>query len=74
MVTTVTATLINGVFHPDEQICLPDSSRVQLSFEVIEDRHQIAVNAWENIKKRISAKPLNFGDVQFTRDELHERD
>jgi hypothetical protein len=72
MKTQVTATFVSGIFKPDENVLLPDQSRVNLTIEPIIERSQ-ATSAWEALKNRIRQRPIHSGRVHFTRDELHER-
>jgi hypothetical protein len=74
MTTQVTATVVGGMFKPDQTVPLADQSRVRLTIEPIEDwSPAAAVAAWEAIKARLRERPLHFGGVRYTRDELHER-
>ena len=74
MTTQVTATVVGGMLKPDEAISLADQSRVRLTIEPIEEwSEKTAVAAWESIKARLRDRPLHFGGVRYTRDELHER-
>jgi hypothetical protein len=74
MTTQVTATVVNGVLKPDQALPLAEQSRVRLTIEPIEGGSPTAaVAAWESIKARLQARPLHFGGVRYTRDELHER-
>lgn len=74
MTTQVEATLINGVLKLDQQLPLPDQTRVRLTIEPIEESSwEKALAAWEEIKARLKEHPLHFGGQRCTRDELHER-
>jgi predicted DNA-binding antitoxin AbrB/MazE fold protein len=73
MQSRVTATFINGVFKPDENLPLTDQTRVRLTIEPIEEwSPEKALAAWERIKARLKEHPLNFGGVRYSRDELYE--
>jgi hypothetical protein len=74
MTTHVSATLINGLFKPDESIPLADQTRVRLTIEPIADQSaETAVAAWEAIQARLKERPIRGATMRFTRDELHER-
>ena len=73
MTTQVSATLINGLFKPDESVPLAEHSRVRLTIEPITDHSTEALAAWEAILARLKEHPIRGESVRFTRDELHER-
>ena len=74
MMAEVDATLVNGFLQPDQALPLPDRTRVHLTIEVIADRTSLACEAWQAIQDRLKDRPLHFGAVHLTRDEMHERD
>jgi hypothetical protein len=74
MITQVTATVVDGMLKPDQELPLVDQSRVRLTIEPIEENSSAtSVAAWEAIKARLRERPLHFGGERYTRDELHER-
>jgi hypothetical protein len=73
MTTHVSATLIDGVFKPDETVALADQTRVRLTIEPIADRPAMAPVAWQALKARLRERPIHAAGLHFTRDELHER-
>ncbi|MGE5194675.1 MAG: hypothetical protein ACM3U2_19455 [Deltaproteobacteria bacterium] len=74
MATRMTATVVNGMLKPDESLPLPDQTRVNVTIEPIEERSAAAATtAWEALKAQLRKRPLHFGGVRYTRDELHER-
>ena len=74
MTTRMTATVVNGILKPDASIPLPDQTRVNVTIEPIEEVSANArLAAWEAIKSQLQERPLHFGGVRYTRDELHER-
>lgn len=73
MTTHVSATLIDGVFKPDEKVGLADRARVRLTIEPLTDRSADAAAAWEAIVARLKDRPIRGASTRFTRDELHER-
>jgi hypothetical protein len=74
MTTRTTATVVNGMLKPDERLPLADQTRVNVTIEPIEERSaKAAIAAWESIAARLQKRPLHFGGVRYTRDELHDR-
>lgn len=74
MSTQVTATFINGMLKPDQELPLADQTRVKLTIEPIEEWSQEgALAAWESLKAMIRERPIHGGGQHLTRDELHER-
>jgi len=74
MTTRMTATVVNGMLKPDETLPLADQTRVNVTIETIEERSPTAaLAAWEAFKSQIRERPLHFGGVRYTREELHER-
>jgi predicted DNA-binding antitoxin AbrB/MazE fold protein len=74
MTTQVTATVIGGIFKPDQSILLAEQTRVKLTIEPIDDwSPDKAVAAWEAIQARLRERPIHGEGVRYTRDELHER-
>lgn len=73
MTTHVSATLIDGVFKPDEIVALADQTRVRLMIEPIAERPAMATAAWQALKARLRERPIHAAGLRYTRDELHER-
>ena len=74
MSTQVTATFVNGMLRPDQELPLADQARVRLTIEPIEEWSQEAATAaWESLQARLRERPIHGGGKRFTRDELHER-
>ena len=74
MTTQVTATVVNGMFKPDESLPLPDQSRVRLTVEPIEPYSAAtALAAWEAIQARLQQRPIHGTGIRYSRDQLHER-
>lgn len=74
MKTETTGTILGGGLKLDEQITLPENSRVRVIIEEIEDsksRFKEGLKAW---KKTCEEHPIHAGGRRYTRDELHERD
>lgn len=83
MKTQVAATFTNGQFKPDQDVPLPEDTRVNLTVEVVEDESDSeeefhgdpkqSMAAWESLKEWIRQHPLHGLGRRLTRDELHER-
>lgn len=73
MKTETTGTIIGGVLQLDQNIDLPDNSRVHVSVEQLKEwrpRFQVGLKAWKKLCRDL---PINSGSRHYTRDELHER-
>jgi len=74
MTTQITATVVGGVFKPDQPVPLPEQTRVKLTVEPVEDwSREKALAAWEALKTLLREQPLHLGGKRYTRDELYER-
>ena len=73
MTARATGTLIGGFIQLDEQINLPNHTRVNLSIEPVEEPTVGGRVAFESFKQLIDEHPIRSGGRNFTRDELHER-
>jgi hypothetical protein len=83
MKTQIAATYVGGQFKPDEVLPLAESTRVNLTIEVIEDEGepdpefhgdpQKSIAAWEALKAFLKKHPIHGGGKKYTRDELYER-
>jgi len=72
MTTQVLATFINGMLHPDERLSLAEQTRVSITIDPLEVRHD-PTEPWESLKAWIRANPIHGLGRHLTRDELHER-
>ena len=72
MKAEMTATIVGGVLKPDQQLSLPDQTRVRLTLETISIQPDGAL-AWSSLKARLRQRPIRSGRKRFTREELHER-
>lgn len=73
MKTEATGIVLGGGLQLDEQLALPDHSRVRVAVETIEDRmtrYREGLKAW---KELCETHPIHAEGRRFTRDELHER-
>ncbi len=77
MKTHIVATFVGGLFKPDENIALPDQTRVNITIEpVAPHQAQImtaAAEACRAIQTRLRERPVHGAGIRYTRDELHER-
>jgi predicted DNA-binding antitoxin AbrB/MazE fold protein len=74
MTTQMTATVVGGVFKPDQPLPLPEQTRVKLTVEPVEEwSREKALAAWEALKTLLQEQPLHLGGKRYTRDELYER-
>lgn len=72
MSTQVTATFVNGMLKPDQELALADQARVRLTIEPLTEQLEPAA-AWQSLKSWIKQNPLHGLGRHLTRDELHER-
>jgi hypothetical protein len=68
----LTATFVGGLLKPDEQLVLPDQTRVKLTIESLDGPADAAV-ALASLIARMEKRPVHGGGKRFTRDEMHER-
>lgn len=75
MTTQVTATVVGGLFKPDESPQLAEQTRVRLTVEPLSEAppKTTAQAAWQSILARLQERPILGSGVWYTRDELHER-
>jgi predicted DNA-binding antitoxin AbrB/MazE fold protein len=72
MTTQMTATVVGGVFKPDQPVPLPEQTRVKLTVEPVEEwSREKALAAWEALKTLLQEQPLHLGGKRYTRDELY---
>ena len=72
MTARLTATVVSGVFKPDQPLPLAEQTRVRLTVEPIVETVEPA-QAWEAFKSWICQNSLHGMGGRLTRDELHER-
>ena len=74
MVQVLAATFKDGVFTPDEQPALSESTRVRLLVEPINgDESRQRDEAWATLQGIWNASTFNSGGDRLTREQLHER-
>lgn len=74
METQVTGTLVDGVVRLDEQVDIPNNSRVRVALQTIDEAKTLyneGLNEWLQTCKD---HPISSGGLRYTRDQLHERD
>ncbi len=70
----ITATFKDGVFRPDHQPALSESTRVRLMFEPIDgDESARNESSWTTLNRLWNTSTFNSGGDRLTRDQLHER-
>lgn len=75
MAQVIAATFADGVFKPDQQPALSESTRVRLVVEVMsEDSDESRRSqAWADLERLWQASTLDSSGDRLTRDQLHER-
>ncbi len=74
MVQVVAATFKDGVFKPDEQPALSESTRVRLVVETIDgDESARRDQSWATLQRLWNTSTFNSGGERLTRNQLHER-
>jgi predicted DNA-binding antitoxin AbrB/MazE fold protein len=75
MVQIISATFKDGVFKPDEQPALSESTRVRLVVEAINgDESRERAESWDALQQLWKNSNFNSAGDRLTRDQLHERD
>ena len=72
MTAHFTATVVSGIFKPDQPLPLAEQTRVRLTVEPIVETAE-PVQAWQAFKSWISQNSLRGLGRRLTRDELHDR-
>ena len=72
MKAELTAIVVDGLLRPDEELPLPNQTRVKLTIETIGNEPD-ASSVWNALKARLRERPVHGGGKHFTRNELHER-
>jgi predicted DNA-binding antitoxin AbrB/MazE fold protein len=73
MSQVITATFVDGVLKPDEQLNLPARSRVRLIVEPLGPSPEEAQQAWEEFDRFCEEHGVDSGGIRLTRDQLQER-
>ena len=75
MIQVIAATFEHGVFKPDQQPALPESTRVRLVVETLNEDTDDSYRqqAWANLEQLWQESTFNSHGDRLTRDQLHER-
>lgn len=73
MTTTTTGTLIDGVVKLDQQVSLPNHSRVTVRLSSIGDSALTPEETWQILQQQLENNAIGSDGEHFSRDELHER-
>ena len=72
MKTETLGTVVAGALRLDQQLNLPDQSRVRVAVEPLEGRQPQLREGWESWKAFCEEHPIHAGGRRYSRDELHE--
>lgn len=70
----ISVTYENGVLRPDEQLNLPEGTRLRASIHGVAPDPKAAAAAMEAIRRISDSGVFRSGGRRFTRDQMHERD
>ncbi len=73
MKTETMGTVVAGALRLDQQLDLPDQSRVRVAVEPLEGWQARLREGWKAWKKFSDEHPIHAGGRRYSRDELHER-
>jgi predicted DNA-binding antitoxin AbrB/MazE fold protein len=75
MIDVIEATFQDGVFKPDRQPALSDSTRVRLVVEPVSDESESALRtkSWAQLEQLWQSSTFDSRGDRLGRDELHER-
>ena len=74
MIDVIEATFKDGVFKPDRQPALSDSTRVRLFVESVSGSSELdSQRAWESLEQLWQNSNLDSRGDRLNRDQLHER-
>ena len=74
MVQIIAAIFEDGVFKPEQRPALPDTSRVRLVVEALDDNESTqAAESWATLQEVWATSSFNSGGDRLNRDQLHER-
>ncbi len=72
MKAELTAVVVNGLLKPDEELFLPNETRVKLTIETVGNEPD-AASVWDGLKARLRQRPVHGGGKHLTREEMHGR-
>ena len=75
MIDVIEATFQDGVFKPDRQPALSDSTRVRLVVETVSDQADARLRnqSWANLEQLWQNSRFDSHGDRLSREELHER-
>jgi hypothetical protein len=73
MKTETLGTVVAGALTLDEQLDLPDQSRVRVAVEPLEGWQARLREGWKAWNEFSNEHPIHAGGRRYSRDELHER-
>ncbi len=75
MIQVIAATFEDGVFKPDQQPVLSESTRVRLIVETESEAadQSLRQDAWDSLEQIWKESKFDSNGERLTRDELHER-
>ena len=75
MIQVIAATFEDGVFKPDEQPAISDSTRVRLTVETIngDTDETLRQRAWVNLERLWKQSTFDSHGDRLSRDQLHDR-
>lgn len=73
MKTETLGTVVAGMLKLDQNLNLPDQSRVRVAVEPLESWQSRMRDGWQSWKAFCEEHPVHAGGRRYSRDELHER-
>jgi hypothetical protein len=73
MTTEMLGTVVAGALRLDQQLNLPDQSRVRVAVEPLGTWQSQLHEGWESWKTFCEEHTIHAGGRRYSRDELHER-
>ncbi len=73
MRTETLGTVVAGALQLDQQLDMPDQSRVRVAVEPVENWQLRLREGLESWKEYCEKHPIHAGGRHYSRDELHER-
>ncbi len=69
----VAAKFEDGVFKPEEELCLAPGTTVRLTVDRMDDIQKPTERACAELDSLCDELPIDSGGIRLTRDQLHER-
>jgi predicted DNA-binding antitoxin AbrB/MazE fold protein len=73
MSQVITATFVDGVLKPEEELALPSGTKVRLVLDTWADVRAQAQAAFTELDRLCDEFPINSHGRRLTRNQLHER-